>query len=201
GCLLCDQKRDYDGAVACFRKLVELEPTRAFAHANLGNALLGKGQLDEAIACYKSAIKLDPKSAYAHAGLAEALLDKGRYARARAAAPRALTLSPANDPNRSETSRHVQTCERLAKLEGRLPRLLKGEENPASARESLEVATMCQHRRMYAAAARFAADAYAADPRLGDDLEVGRRYHAARSAALAAACQGEDAAKLNDQER
>jgi tetratricopeptide (TPR) repeat protein len=201
GCLLCDRKRDYDGAIACFRKLVELEPTTDVVHSNLGNALLGKGQLDEAIACYKSAIKLDPKSAYAHGGLAEALLDKGRYAQARAAASRALELYPANDPNRSETSRRLQTCERLAKLEGRLPRLLKGEEKPASARESLDVAMMCQHKRRYAAAARFAADAYAADPRLGDDLEVGRRYHAARSAAQAAAGQGEDAAKLDDQER
>jgi tetratricopeptide (TPR) repeat protein len=201
GCLFCDQKRDYDGAIACFRKLVELEPTRAFAHANLGNALLRKGRLDEAIACYRKALKLDPESAYAHGGLAEALLDKGRYAQARDAASRALELYPANHPNRSEASRDLQTCERLAKLEGRLPRLLEGEEKPASARESLDVALMCQHKRMYAAAVRFAADAYAADLRLGDDLKVGRRYHAARSAAQAAAGQGEDAAKLDDQER
>jgi eukaryotic-like serine/threonine-protein kinase len=200
GGLLCDRKRDYDGAIACFRKLVELEPF-ASAHANLGNALLGKGQLDEAIACYQKAIKLDPKLAYAHGGLAQALLDKGRYAAARAAASRALELYADNDPNRSETSRDLQTCERLAKLEGRLPRLLEGKEKPASARESLDVAMMCQHKRMYAAAARFSADAYAADPRLGDDLEVGRRYHAARSAAQAAAGQGEDAAGLTDEER
>src|SRR5262249_56293964 len=121
-----------------------------------GNALLGKGRLDEAIACYRKAIKLDPKAADAQGGLAEALLGKGRYAEARAAAARALELYADNDPNRSETSRDLQTCERLAKLEGRLPRLLKGEEKPASARESLDVAMMCQHNRSYAPAPPFA---------------------------------------------
>src|SRR5262249_3190758 len=120
---------------------------------------------------------------------------------ARAVASRALELYPADDPNRSETARHLQTCKRLAKLRGRLPRFLKGEEKPASARESLDVAMMCQHRRRYAAAARFSAHASAADPGLGDDLEVGRRYHAARCAARAAAGQGEDAAKLGAKEK
>src|SRR5204862_2131638 len=43
-------------------------------------------------------------------------------------------------------------------------------------------------------------DAYAADPRLGDDLQFGR-YFAACSAALAAAGKGKDAAKLDEKER
>ena len=94
----------------------------------------------------------------------------------------------------------MRTCERLAKLEGRFPRLLKGEEKAASAQESLDVSVICHHKRMNAAAARFFADAYAADPRLGDDLQFGR-YYAACSAALAAAGKGEGAAKLDDKER
>jgi hypothetical protein len=45
------------------------------------------------------------------------------------------------------------------------------------------------------------ADAFAADPKLTDDLSAGRRYAAACSAALAAAGAGENMAKLNVKER
>jgi hypothetical protein len=45
------------------------------------------------------------------------------------------------------------------------------------------------------------ADAFAADPRLADDLQAAHRSNAACSAALAAAGQGEDAARLDDKEK
>jgi hypothetical protein len=83
----------------------------------------------------------------------------------------------------------------------RFTRLLQGEEQPASAGESLDLVDLCQRQGMNAAAARFWAAAFAADPRLADDLETGYRYTAACCAALAAAGQGEDAARLDDQER
>jgi WD40 repeat protein/tetratricopeptide (TPR) repeat protein len=83
----------------------------------------------------------------------------------------------------------------------RLTRLLEGEEKPASSGESLDLADLCQRQGMNAAAARFSAAAFAADPRLADDLKTGQRYDAACYAALAAAGQGADAAKLDDKER
>src|SRR5262249_1509747 len=45
---------------------------------------------------------------------------------------------------------------------------------------------------------RFSAEAFAADPRLADNLQARHRYNAACSAALAAAGRGGDAAKLDD---
>jgi hypothetical protein len=45
------------------------------------------------------------------------------------------------------------------------------------------------------------ADAFAAEPTLADDLNAKHRYNAACSAALAAAGQGKDAAKLDAKER
>jgi tetratricopeptide (TPR) repeat protein len=61
-----------DEAIACWKKAVELDPTLAMAHANLGLALKAKGQVDEAIVCYKRTIELDPKLADAHTNLARA---------------------------------------------------------------------------------------------------------------------------------
>jgi tetratricopeptide (TPR) repeat protein len=198
---LLDKQGRLDEAIASFRRMVELDPGQAHAHASLGIALANKGRLDEAITSYRRAIALDPKLGLGHGGLGEALLDKGLYAEARTANVRALQLLPEKDPNWTEVSRNLQTCERLAKLEGRLPGLLKREEKAATAQESLDVFLMCRHKQLHAAAARFAAAAYAADPKLGDNLKSGERYRAARSAALAAGGQGEDAAKLDDKER
>jgi tetratricopeptide (TPR) repeat protein len=201
GTILCDHKRDYDAAIACFRQAIKLDPKLALAHFCLGIAHSRKGQVDEVIASCRRAVALDPKLAYGHALLSESLLDRGRYAEAREATARVLGLLSKNDPHRARMSQQLQTCERLAILEGRFPRLLKGEEKAASAQESRDVALMCHHKRMNAAAARFFADAYAADPRLGDNLQDGGRYQAACSAALAASGKEEDAAKIDDTQR
>src|SRR5262249_12835567 len=104
-------------------------------------------------------------------------------------------------PMRKHVSQQMQACDRLMKLEKRWPRLMTREDKPASARESLDIATMCGHRRMYAAAARFAAEAFAAGPKLADDLGGQPPFIAACAAACAAAGKGEDAAKLDDKER
>jgi hypothetical protein len=66
----------------------------------------------------------------------------------------------------------------------------------------LALAQLCLHyKRLYAAAARLYADAFAAEPKLADDPRAPHRYRAARSAALAAAGKGEGAAKLDDEGR
>ena len=59
----------------------------------------------------------------------------------------------------------------------------------------------CQATKRYAAAARLYAEAFAADPKLADDPRAGHRYNAACCAALAAAVQGTDPAKLDAKER
>jgi tetratricopeptide (TPR) repeat protein len=195
------RKGQVDEAIACYHQAIELDPKLATAHYNLGMALYSKGQLDEAIACYQKAVALDPKLANAHGVLGQALLGKGRYAEARDATARSLELLPDKHPLRAFASQQLQTCERFVKLDARLPRLLRGEDKPASAGECLGAVILCRHKRLHAAAARFSADAFAADPKLADNLQTGHRYVAAGSAALAAAGQGEDAGKLDDQER
>jgi tetratricopeptide (TPR) repeat protein len=224
GVLLCDIKRDHDGAIACFRKTIELAPKFAAAHYCLGVALSGKGQWDEAITSYQKAIALDPKHASAHAHLGFALDRTGKLGEAIDAWRRSVALQPAQ-PNvwywiaRAEarrgrnqeaalvfrkvrelyppTSSRAQEAQRFL-VAKRLPALLRGEDRPADNAERLAFARLAHDRKHYAFAARLWAEALANDPRLGDDRTQQHRYRAARSAALAAAGQGEGEPPLDD---
>jgi eukaryotic-like serine/threonine-protein kinase len=188
-----------DEAITAYRQALDLDPKDAWAHTNLGDALYAKGALDEAIAEYRKAIDLDPKDAQTHGALGQALLQQGRFAEARNANRRALNLLPERHPLRALATQQFQVCERLLALDEKLPAILKGDARPADARERLQLADLCrEYKKRYAAAARFYADAFTAEPKLADDLRFPHRYNAACAAALAAAGQGEDARLLPD---
>jgi serine/threonine-protein kinase len=95
----------------------------------------------------------------------------------------------------------VRTAEQLVAMENKLPQLLKGEAQPADTAERLALAHLCQEQKRVAAATRFYADAFAAEPKVAGDLKAQHRYEAARAAGLAGCGRGQDAAQLDDQER
>jgi tetratricopeptide (TPR) repeat protein len=196
GVALRDRGR-IDEAIAAYQKAIAIEPKYAEAHNNLGLALQRKGLVDEAIAAHQKAIAIDPKLAKAHGALGQALLRRGRFAAARDATRRALDLLHERAPLRGFVTQQLQACERLLALDEKLAAILKGDAQPADTSERLRLAELCrQHKQRYVAAARFYADAFAADPKLAGDLQRQHRYNAACSAALAAGGQGEGAAKL-----
>ena len=55
-----DDKGDFDGAIADYNRVIELDPKFAVAYNNRGNAELEKGNLDAATADFDHAIELDP---------------------------------------------------------------------------------------------------------------------------------------------
>jgi tetratricopeptide (TPR) repeat protein/tRNA A-37 threonylcarbamoyl transferase component Bud32 len=193
GAILCDVKRDYDRAIACFQKALAIDPKLAQAHFNLGHALKARGEVDRAIACYQKALAINPKFAQAHGALGQALLGQGRFREARDSTRRSLQMLPERHPLRSMGSQQLHQCERLLVLDARLPALLQGQAQPASAAEGLEFAQLCRYKQLYAAAARFGAAAFTADPTRADQLATRQRYAAACCAARAAAGQGRDA--------
>ena len=86
-------------------------------------------------------------------------------------------------------------------MELKLFAFLKGEFQPGENQERLALAGVCRFKKLNHTAAGLYAAAFAAEPKLADDLAAFHRYNAACYAALAAAGQGEDAAKLDDTER
>jgi tetratricopeptide (TPR) repeat protein len=194
---------DLTGAIAQYHRAIALNPKLVQAHTNLGAALSAKGDLKGAMAAFRRAIALDPKLAQAHGGLGQALLLQGRFTEARAATRRALQLlPPAANPLRNFLTQQLRQCEQWLKLDAKLPAFFKGDTKPADATEQLALATLCQqYKKRYAAAARFFAEAFAANAKLADDLQRQHRYNAACAAALAAAGKAEGAVELTDRER
>ena len=57
------------GALAHFRKAVEIDSASAEAHNNLGVFLAREGELDAAVASFRRAVELDPADAQARRNL------------------------------------------------------------------------------------------------------------------------------------
>jgi tetratricopeptide (TPR) repeat protein len=196
-------KGQFDEAIAAFQEALRLKKDYPEAHLNLGKALAMKGRLDEAIAAFQEATRLKVDYPEAAMGLGLVLSDRGDFVAALRHLRRGHELgsrSPRRWPYPS--AQWVADCERLAELDGKLPKVLAGEVQPADAAERIALAQLCeQHKKQYAAAARFYADAFARQPALADDLNKQHRYEAACAAALAGCGQGKDAGRLDDKER
>jgi tetratricopeptide (TPR) repeat protein/serine/threonine protein kinase len=203
GALLCDCKRDYDGAIAAFKEAIRLEPDDPRYHHNLGNALKGKGRLDEAIACYREAIRLKKDLPEPHFQVGLALLEQGQFPQAveELRLGHQLGSQDPRQPNRD--AQWLRNAERMVELDAKLAKVLRGEIPPVDAGERAQLGWLCQqpYKLLNAAAARFYAEAFAAEPKLTEDLGTGHRYNAACAAALAGCGQGKDAGKLDDQQR
>jgi WD40 repeat protein/tRNA A-37 threonylcarbamoyl transferase component Bud32 len=96
----------------------------------------------------------------------------------------------------------VLQAQLLNELDDPVHEILAGRAKPAGAAQAIDLARRCGSvTQLYVAAARLYAEAFAADPRLAENLSTFDRYNAACCAALAAAGQGYDAAALSQPER
>jgi serine/threonine-protein kinase len=191
-----------EAAAAEYRKALGLNPDLPEAHYNLGNALRDLGRPAEAAAEYRKALDLRPGDAQVHCNLGWALRDLGRFDESLREFQRRHELGVRRPDWNYPSAEWVRDAERLAALDAALPAVLQGAAQPAGPAEAAGMARLCQQfKGRYAAAARLYADAFAAAPRLADDLTAGYRYDAACCAALAAAGRGEDGADRTEAER
>jgi serine/threonine-protein kinase len=194
-------KKEVDAAIACYRQAIFLRPRLIDAHISLGNALARKHNEEEAIASYQKARDLSPRHVQVHYNLGLALRARGRFDEALVSLRRGLEVAPRADWIHGALQQRIAETERLVPLAGQLPIFLSGAAQPANANVALGLVQICQYTHRHAASARFCAVAFLAQPDLADDLKAGHRYNAACYAALAAAGQGADAAKLDEQQR
>jgi protein O-GlcNAc transferase len=88
------QRGDRPGALAEYRKAVEINPADPGALNNLGNALRDIGNPDEAEACYRRALSIRPDHPEANNNLGMMLSDRGQHDEALACYRKALAVNP-----------------------------------------------------------------------------------------------------------
>jgi tetratricopeptide (TPR) repeat protein/serine/threonine protein kinase len=195
-------KGKLDEAISSFKRALAIKPRNAQVHSNLSAALKDKGLLDEAVAECQEALRLDKDCPETHCNLGHALLQQGKFAEALEALRRGDALGRQHPGWPYPSGGWVREAEKLVALEAQLPKLLKGEVQPADTAARLALARMCQlHRKLYAAAARWYHEAFDARPGIAENLKAQNRYNAACAAALAGTGQGQDAGRLDDRER
>jgi serine/threonine-protein kinase len=193
-------KGQLDEAGAAFQKAIAVAPRLAAAHHNLGSVLAEKGQWDQAGDAYQKAIALDPRFVQAYFGLGQALIHQGRFGPARDSLRRCRELLPRSHPARQAATEGMRHCERLLALDEKLDPVLHGKAQAISAAERAEYARLCQYKKRFHASACLFREAFAAEPKLADDLRAAHRYNAACSAARAASGQGHHAAPIDGRE-
>jgi tetratricopeptide (TPR) repeat protein len=185
-------------------RLTREKPDNPWVHVQCGLALQASRRFSEAEAAFREAIQLKPDFPEAHCHLGLVLTAQGQFTHALESLRRGHALGSKDSGWHYPSAQWVQRCNRFVMLDRKLPSILRGSVEPANAAERLALASLCQLpcKRMHATAARFYAEAfeeearYLADPPNGQIL-----YTAARSAALAAAGQAQDATKLDEPER
>jgi len=202
GNALCDMEQ-LDEAIREYRTAILVNPKDPMAHYNLGYGLRNKKQLHEAIGEFRTAIELDTNYAYAYLSLGQVFFELGRFAEALYASRAGLAFLSGDDPWYDLAGQQVQQCEHMLALDRKLAAILEGKDNSSENGERLDLACLCQqpYKKLYAASARFCAEAFDLDSKLANDMQQQFRYHAACSAALAGTGQGEDVPKPDEKER
>ena len=83
-----------DRAIACFQQAIQIDPSYADAHCNLGSAFLHKDQIRDAILAYKEAIDIDPNFAQPYFNLGILLDNIDKIDEAIACFQSAISLVP-----------------------------------------------------------------------------------------------------------
>jgi tetratricopeptide (TPR) repeat protein len=113
-------------AVTLWQQVCRVSPNNAFAHKNLGAALMTRGQFDVALAEFDCGLELDPNDAELHANRGQALFGLKRLAEAEQSSCRALDLDP----------RLAQAHQQLGLLRFRDGRLDEAADSFAAARDA-----------------------------------------------------------------
>ena len=86
--------KNFDKALECYQKVLEIHPTSYFAHNNLGNVLVARGDAKSAIISYRRALGIKPDFVDAYYNMGTALNLLGDLNGAIDAYTRALELKP-----------------------------------------------------------------------------------------------------------
>jgi tetratricopeptide (TPR) repeat protein len=193
----------YEEARTAFRAALLWNPRYPGAHYNIGNTLLEQKRYREAEEEYRAALVLRPDHAETLCNLGLALQGQGRFATALEYLEKGHELGRRIRGWDYESADWVRDCREWLRLDARLSAILDGVAKSAGPDEGVALASLCwQYKQLYGTAARLYEAAFDAKPQLAAEMreEKEHRYHAARSAVLAAA-RGQGDRELPDEVR
>ena len=114
-------------AIQWLRRAIELQPTRARSHFNLGLAMKQSGDVTAAFESYCQAIALDPQLAEAHERIADILMREATREEAAAAYSRACAAAPETTFGRLCEAKALVALDQAGEAENRLKLLLARE--------------------------------------------------------------------------
>ncbi len=112
----CEDNRQFDIAIAAYKKVIELDPDNVDAYNALGLLLTEYGDPNEAIAAYRKALELEP-SAPINKSLGVILYEEGKYDEATAACCMALQLGDTDPELYSYIASSLYRQEKYAEAE------------------------------------------------------------------------------------
>jgi eukaryotic-like serine/threonine-protein kinase len=203
------QVRNWSDMFAALREAARIDPETSYfmisslfqfgvvPEASLAMRKMPEGELGR---FYDDLIALYPEHAGGYILRASFRQKNGEYRAALEDYRKALPLTSADNPLRALAKSNLNNLETIARWEGKLPAVIKGEFRPSNAFESLELAEYCAgFEQKYVLAVKFASDAFAGDPNLY--AQFMKVPQVAGWAIKAATGKGVDAAKLSEPER
>jgi serine/threonine-protein kinase len=174
-------------AIVSLQKAIQIDRSEAMAHHNLGIARRHQGRDAEAVGHFEDAIRINTKYTDAYGALGQSLLAVGRFAEAQAATERWSELLPRDDRRQATAALQLRMCKQMLTLQSHLPEILSGKAKPAGPGHAFDFAWLCRATNHPAHAARFYAEAFAAEPKPTDGRRPTLRQDAACCAVQAAA--------------
>lgn len=176
----------YAEALSTLRKALELNPQ--FVHSQVSISIVHDklGHYEKSIEACRAALAISPDLVPAHGVMALVYRNMGDFENARLEFQKVLALTDETDPNRDFNLARLAECERFLSIVPRIPEFVAGTVRPVDATETLMLAETCRHRRQSSDAVRFYREAFADQPSLAENADRQYRFHAARTALLAA---------------
>ena len=181
---------DHRGAAQAAREAIRINPGYFRSHSVLCIALREMGDFPGSEAAAREALRLAPSSWWPLYDLGMILMAKGDLDGALVSFRETLKRTQ-NPQDLQHSQNNIRQIERWKELLIRLPDVSAGRAETPTPTEALEFAALCSKpfQRRYVVAVRLCKNAFAADPKLANNLAASHRYNAACFAALAAAGQ------------
>ncbi|KAL6767456.1 CDC27 [Auxenochlorella protothecoides x Auxenochlorella symbiontica] len=141
-------QRDHDTALRFFRRALQLDGGRAYAHTLAGHEFLALEDFDKAMGCYRAALRIEPRHYNAWFGMGHIFYRQEKWSLAEYHFRRATAIHPTSSVLRCYLGMALRRLERLEEALLELHRAIAADpKNPLARFEAANVLLACERPR------------------------------------------------------